>query len=404
MQQPNSQVSTVAIITVCMDRDAVEQVVRIAGHLSGKIAHADFEVYLSAARCPHLPQKLATADACIAVVDFDQDPQLASESVSCLHQAFHRKVFVIALSSESDSETPLRIMRSGCAEFLPKPLQAEDFRQAFKRIANRWSASVAPKSAGQVLSFFGSKGGVGTTTLAIHVASFLVQAHKKKTLLIDNHPQLGHVCLYLGIDGTKYHFHELLKNVKRLDRELLSGYVAKHESGLDVLASPDAPSDPGPVDPEAIERTLEFLRGEYDFVLVDAATFFDGSNIAAIRASDQVYIIATPEVGAIRDMSRYVEALLSNNQTLDKFRVVMNRFSSKDAVSSEQIQQAIQLPLMFKIPNSYSELVKAINAGRPIQAKSKGAFSEQIGKWSDGLVGPVGASKRTDKKRFSLWK
>jgi len=67
---------------------------------------------------------------------------------------------------------------------------------------------------------------------------YLVLCHQKKTLLIDNHPQLGHACIYLGIDGSRYHFQELVRNLSRLDSDLLRGYIATHESGLEVLASP----------------------------------------------------------------------------------------------------------------------------------------------------------------------
>ena len=57
--------------------------------------------------------------------------------------------------------------------------------------------------------------------------------------MIDLHPQSGHVGLYLGLPGSRYDFPELVRNVGRLDSALLSGFVAHHASGVDVLQSPD---------------------------------------------------------------------------------------------------------------------------------------------------------------------
>ena len=91
--------------------------------------------------------------------------------------------------------------------------------------------------------------------------------------------------MYLGIDGSRNHFDEVVRSVNRLDSELLRGFIAKHPIGLDVLSSPDICGGMKPNEPEAITRTLEFLRAEYDFVIVDCATSMDESNLAVIEAS-----------------------------------------------------------------------------------------------------------------------
>ena len=131
-------------------------------------------------------------------------------------------------------------MRAGCVEYLSKPLRAEELGASLRRFFVYHQASaLETQSQGKVFAFFGAKGGVGTTTLAVHLALHLTVTHGCKTLLIDHKHQLGHVALYLGLESTPYHFDELLRNAERLDAELLHGYLLRHSSGLDVLASPD---------------------------------------------------------------------------------------------------------------------------------------------------------------------
>ena len=141
-----------------------------------------------------------------------------------------------------------------------------------------------PRNSGKILSFFGAKGGVGTTTLAVHLAMFLVRGFGKKVLLIDNHAQLGHVALYLGMDGSHHHFNDLVQNVSRLDQDLLRGFIATHPSGLEVLSSPDVYGGVWKADTDSVERTLEFLSTLYDFVLLDCEASFEDINLAIIAS------------------------------------------------------------------------------------------------------------------------
>jgi len=398
----NPQTFTVALLTVCVDGAVTRKLMEPAARLSWGISTASFDEYMAALRRPHLPPEIKNAEALIAVVDFDRDPEQALETTAYLNQLFFGRIAIVALSRGRDSELLLRAMRAGCNEFLNLPLDVDQFQQTLERLERQWSQTIGRSRArGHILSLFGAKGGVGTTTVAVELAVFLVRCHKKKVLLIDNHPELGHVCLYLGLDGNRYNFHELVRNVNRLDSDLLRGFIAKHQSGLDVLSSPDSHDELRSVDPEAIGQTLDFLCGEYDYVLLDCETSLSESNRAVMDRSDQIYMVATPEIGAIRDLSRYIDSFLQNQYTTERFFIVINRYSSRDAVSIEQIEKAIRLPVGVKICNSYAECLRAINVGEPIGPDRKTEYSIQFAKWVDALAGGDGAELPPPaKKRF----
>jgi pilus assembly protein CpaE len=213
------------------------------------------------------------------------------------------------------------------------------------------------------------------------------------------------VALYLGMDGSHHHFYDLVQNVSRLDQDLLRGFIATHPSGLDVLSSPDVYGAPWKADTDSVERTLEFLSTQYDFVLLDCEASFDDINLAIIALSTWIYLTAAPEIGAIRDLSRHVDGLMQNEQATKKLQVVINRYSSHEAVAIEQIEKAIHLPIAIKIANNYSQLVQSINIGEPVAADSKSDFSVQMMKWAAELVGATGAKAQEPVKRwFALWK
>jgi pilus assembly protein CpaE len=396
----------VALLTVNVDQETADRISQSASHVPWALVHVNYENYFSTTKLPALTQRAIDAQACVAVVDFDKDPELALETAEFLRQSFYHKIAILALSSTADPDLLLRAMRAGYSEFLAKPFDSDEFTDTLTRLDQRWSATIGrPQNSGKILSFFGAKGGVGTTTLAVHLAMFLVKGFGKKVLLVDNHPQLGHVVLYLGMDGSNHHFYDLVQNVSRLDQDLLRGFIATHPSGLDVLSSPDVYGGVWKTDTDSVERTLEFLSTQYDFVVLDSEASFDDINLAVVALSNWIYLIATPEIGAIRDLSRYVDGLIQNEHATKKLQVVINRYSSHEAVTIEQIEKAVHLPIAFKIANNYSQLVQSINIGEPVAAASKSEFSLQMMKWATALVGATGpTAQEPAKKRFALWK
>jgi pilus assembly protein CpaE len=378
----------VTILTVCVDPVIVGHALDIAEARNWAVREAAFEGYISARRRPHFGDHLKSGDGCVAIIDFDKDPKQAVEATAYLQQVFAGKIVLVALSSENHPQLMLIAMRAGCTEFLLKESDDRAFSEAFRHVEEQFATRATMHSAaGSIISFFGAKGGVGATTLAVHLACYLVQNNHKRVLLIDNHALFGHVCIYLGLDGNGFHFQDLVRNVNRLDSELLHGFIAKHESGLDVLSSPDSGQNARPMHADDVAATLEFLRSEYDFVIVDCASALDDVNRAAITASSQVYVAATPEISAVRDLSRYVDDLLQVDDTTNKVRVILNRYSSQFAVSLEHIEKAIRLPVSFCIPNAYVELVRSANLGVPVSPTHKSGFTTELTTWANSLVG-----------------
>lgn len=368
----------------------------------------EFHDYMGLNKRPQFSQRVKDSAAQIALVDFDLRPEDAAQSAEILHQMFPGKIAIIAVSKRSDQELILQAMRAGCSEFLPCPFVLSQFTDMVERLQSRFAA-VAPdssKNTGSVIALFGVKGGVGATTLAIYLATFLVRQHRKKVLLIDHHHQLGHVCLYLGLTENPYYFDELLRNVDRLDVELLAGFLTHHPSGLDVLPSPDTCAVRYSSSPDDMEHVLAFLRSEYDYVILDSSLETQNVNSTIIDSADEVYLVATPDVAALRDLSRHVENFGLDARTAPKLRIAINRSSSNDAVSAEQVESAVRFPVSVTIPNSYAELVRAINAGEPLSPQRRSEFTTKISKWVNRLV-QAQSDKETEtpkRNRFAFWR
>jgi len=395
----------VSVLTVCVDQDSADKLDQAVEHLSWNLVTESMVEYVSAQRRPAISLESKNANAVLAMVDFDRDQQAAQETVGFLQQLFFGKIFIAAVSERHDRELLLLAMRAGCNEVLKKPLDPAELAEMLDRQNKQWVSTMGQsRSAGKVLSFFGCKGGVGTTTIAVNLAHTLTRM-QKKVLLIDNHAEFGHVCLYLGLDGNRYHFHELIRNVNRLDSELLRGFIAKHPSGLDVLSSPESHDPNRSIDPDSLERTIEFLRGEYDYLILDCEDSLTEVNLAVMDRTDQICLVATPEIGAVRDLSRYIDNLSRNERATTKLHIIINRHSSNGAIGIEQIEKAIRVPVQTRISNNYAECQKAINLGEPVASDKKTEFVAQMSKWAETLAETNGHQPaQNGRKKFALWR
>jgi pilus assembly protein CpaE len=281
----------------------------------------------------------------------------------------------------------------------------DQLAEALDRIRTRLNVQkpASAKPLGRILAILGSRGGAGATTLAVHLGCFLVKQHGKKTLILDEHRRLGHVSLYLGESDSNYHFYELVQNIARLDEILLQGFVLHHSSCLDILPSPDCFDDSANVSLDDIQRAIRFLGQNYEFVVIDCPHGVHNLSLATIDCCDELYLVATPDVPALRDLSRCIDRFLQSNVPPDKIKVVINRLSSEGALGLEQIEKAIRQPIAITIPNASSDLIRAMNTGSPVLPDRKSEFAVQIKKWAASLVPGQEHEAAEPKRRFAFW-
>jgi pilus assembly protein CpaE len=389
-----------AIFSVCADEASVNAVTAASLKVPGAQFAGEFREYISAERRPQFSPLLKNAASCVALVDFDRDPELALKTSERLQQIFLKKINIVGIGAELNAGVLLRAMRNGCTEFLTKPVNPDDLIASLNRFQAGMAAEPHAQSGiGRVIAIFGAKGGVGATMLAVHLATHLVRQHGKKTLLIDHKPQLGHVALYLGLKDTLYNFDELLRNADRMDSELLKGFVVRHRSGLDVIASPDIAGSAHQAKTQDLERVMDFLRREYDYILIDSPVAFQDSKASIVDQSDEVYIVSTPDVAALRDLARLVENLSLTEAATSKLRVVVNRSTATDSVTPEQIEKAVRFPISIAVPNNYFELLRAINDGEPIPPQRRSEFNQALARWANLIVNGVNSPQHAPPKK-----
>jgi Flp pilus assembly CpaE family ATPase len=284
----------------------------------------------------------------IIIVDLDSDPKVALDLVESIRG--ETAVTVIVYSEKADPELMACCMRAGVREYLVLPVDQSTLDQVFARarIGELSNAQPAPKAPGDLLVFFGAKGGAGVTTIACNLAIALAQDADRSALLIDLAVPLGDAALNLGI-AAKHSTEDALREADGLDASLLLSFLDLHRSGVSVLA---APSDVPKVEASkaAVDKLLAVARQQFSHVIVDVGSRTDLMGTDLFDMASTVYLVTQAGISDLRNSNRLISQFFSKGNP--KLEIVLNRFESHSAgVNEDVITKALGRPVRWKIPD-----------------------------------------------------
>ena len=336
-------------------------------------------------------ESMETSAPDVCLIDFDKDSRKAFLIAEHIRQE-SPDTAIFAVSSDAQPDVIIQAMRSGCREYLFKPLVRDQLLQAITRAGGRRERK--ERSNSHIMTFIGAKGGCGVTTIATQLAALLASSGSKKTLLLDLHPSLGDAALYLGFTNSKYHAYELMENTDRLDAALLQSIALHHSSGLDILPAPNDFETTRHAGSGAISQMFNFLRIWYEFILIDIPAGLNEYTDKLISHSDQLYIVTVAEVSALRNASRIVDYLDQEDVPDDKVRVILNRYEKRSPIPESQIEKLIQRKIFWTVPNQYHQAVKTISSGDSKGDISRSELIRNLKGWADSIA--VGARAEAD--------
>jgi pilus assembly protein CpaE len=239
--------------------------------------------------------------------------------------------------------------------------------EALERSLNRREKS-HQHAVGKVLVFVGAKGGSGVTTVATNFAVALSKENAGKVVVVDMDVQLGEVALGLGLT-PQFSVLDALRNEDRLDADFLMTLLARHTSGLAVLASPEQYTSYEPSS-SSLLRLFGILRQEFAFAVVDAGTAAGGIEETLLDLADTVYLVTEVSIPALRNARRLM-SFIAGRERNPHLEVILNRFNAKEIeIDETSATKALGRPVDWKIPNDFQSVRTAENTGVPLAMKA----------------------------------
>ena len=296
------------------------------------------------------------------IIGLDSDPEYAFDVVESLCD--NNFTTVMVYSEQTQLEQAVRFMRAGAREYLTLPLARADMAGALARISiRRSSISHGKRVSRKLFVFLGVKGGCGVTTISSNFAVALAQVSGQRTLLIDLGLPLGDAALNLGMN-PQYSTTNALQDFSRLDANFFRSLLAKHSSGLSVLAAPGE-IFPAQASTEALDKLLAVARQCFDYVVVDAGSRIDLRDTALFDENANIYLISQVGISELRNANRMVTQFFSARG--HKLQIVLNRYTPQALLFDEaQIDKALTRPAQWKIPDDFATARRTGNSSTPV--------------------------------------
>src|SRR5258705_9816429 len=190
----------------------------------------------------------------------------------------------------------------------------------------------------------------------------------------------------------------------RLDESLVNSFITPYSSTLSLLAAPREVDAADEVEPEHIFEVLQRLRESYEYVVIDPQHTFDAITLAALDESDQLVLVLTLDIPAIRSTQRALEIFDRLGYPRKKIRIIVNRWSKQIDLDLRQVEKFLGEPVVGFVPSDYQTAVGSINLGNPLVLSDwSSKIAQEIRRISETIaveVAPIEDAKR----RRAVWK
>ena len=218
----------------------------------------------------------------------------------------------------------------------------------------------------KIIGIVSGKGGAGKTTLCANIA-FALAGIGKKVIAIDGNIGLKNLDIHLGMsDRTAFDLEDVLTGRAAADKA-----VQQHETykNLFFISAPSTAVSEGGY-AQKLCALCEKLRGDYDFVLVDAPAGIGDWVRAIIMCCDECVVTATPDLTSLRDAERVSQLIADCGNPYA--RLVINKVNPSlinrgYLQNIDDMMDSVSLPLLGLVPTDDAIVVYS-NSGKPVIA------------------------------------
>lgn len=301
------------------------------------------------------------------------------------------KIEKVIVSDNDEQECMRMAIQAGAKDFICPPLTSNDLIESIRRVRSEMGSI---KQRGKLVSIINAKGGAGASFIASNVAYIMSAVSKMNVVLLDLDLQFGTLCHYLNLEPQRG-LIDAIQNINELDEVALHAYLLKHKSGLKILESnPHGVTLSEDVPEKKLNILLDLLLSCHDEVVADLPRQIDLLTSTVLEKSEKILVVVQQEIASIRDATRLISIFRKDlGIQREKIQVIVNRYNKNASIEIKDIEKALKVDSIYKIPNDFKNAHECIDAGIPLYEYDKNATSTRAFMALESSVG--GRSLRT---------
>ena len=303
---------------------------------------------------------------------------------------------IIMLTAEKEVEQKIKGLRAGADDYLVKPFHQAELLARMRALLARFGAvegTLAKPTLGRMIAFYGAKGGVGTTTVAINTAIALHTDLDRKVVLVDGVLQFGDHRVFLDLGSDRKSITELVQ-APAVDVDLMKSVLVRHDSGIDLLLAPASPEEADLVREDRLTEILTMLRSMYDYVVIDVDKRLSDLTLSVLDHADEIHIVMTADLSCLKNVRLALEALDRIGYDRTRLRLVLNRSNAFTGISVAAAETALKRQFESKIVNEYRTAITAQNTGKPFSfGRPDSPLAKELSALARTIDGPATPGK-----------
>ena len=239
--------------------------------------------------------------------------------------------------------------------------------------------------AGKTITITSGKGGVGKTTVTANLAVTLAALGRRVTA-IDTDIGLRNLDIIMGMESRIiYDIVDVVEGKCHLLQALVRD---KRLPNLHLLPASQT-SDKTAIAPEDMIAICNELRADNDFILIDCPAGIERGFQNAVASADEIIIVTTPEVSAVRSADRVIGLIEMNGKGPSK--LIINRIKPAmvkrgDMLDTFDVIEFLAIDLLGVVPEDELVIVAA-NKGIPLAYEQAPLASRAFHNIARRLVG-----------------
>ncbi|MCD6286608.1 MAG: response regulator [Anaerolineae bacterium] len=272
--------------------------------------------------------------------------------------------------------------QAGADDYLTKPAHPRELVARVEALLERHPSSEEKVEQGHIVGFLPTKGGLGTSMLALNTAIELRRMHDNiPSALVELHEGSGTMAFQLGLEAQNSLPALLEQPLSYISERTLLRHMIEHTTGLQLLFATAKPCGVGPkLDKQRVRAILKYLNSRFDYILLDLPPDLGEPYQEALRLCESILVTVEPNRVGMALAQQTLSALDGLGIGSQKARIILiRRISAMGSLSRSMVEQTLHRELIASIPPVPDLALESIQYGKPIvEIQPQSLITQQI--------------------------
>lgn len=264
----------------------------------------------------------------------------------------------------------------GADDYLTKPTHPAELASRVRAILARSEAQQRTQKSnrGMAIGVLGVKGGVGTTSLTVNLASALLNDDQSQPIVADFRLGVGTLGLLLGFGRSQGMSQVLQQPASEITADSIEGHLIQHQTGLRALVSSVRPLESQQTfEIDSALATINVLREIGRPAFFDLGYGYDQITARLQKEMDKLIVIVEPNSAALTMARELIHEISSVGGAGRVNLVVVNRSQSSLQTPWQQVEDIVGLDIKAIIAAAPELAYQATENGMPMVLLQPGA-------------------------------